>query len=294
MSIDTVAVVGSGTMGTGLVETIASRGHRVLAIRASGGDPAEARARLGASLEKRVKKGKLDAAARDALLARVEHVDDLACLEEADLVIESAVEDMATKLELLTRLEAHMTPGAILATNTSSLPLLELCERVERPERLLGLHFFNPVTDTGVIVAAQAFVEGLGKTPVAVSASPGYVVNRLLVPYLLQAMETLEGGTAGTEAIDTAMRLGCGHPMGPLALADFIGLDVVMAMAKSLHHELRQPRYRPPSILRRLVLARELGRKSGLGFYDYRSGKPIARTSLLPEVPRRVLAEAAE
>jgi 3-hydroxybutyryl-CoA dehydrogenase len=254
-----------------------------------------------------VKKGKLGEAERDALLARVEHVDDLARLEEADLVIESAVEDLATKHELLTRLEAHMTPGAILATNTSSLPLLELAEHVDRSERLLGLHFFNPVpemalvelgvterTAPGVIVAATAFIEGLGKTPVAVSASPGYVVNRLLVPYLLQAMETLESGAAGTDAIDTAMRLGCGHPMGPLALADFIGLDVVMAMAKSLHHELREPRYRPPSILRRLVLARELGRKSGIGFYDYREGKPRARTGLLPEVPRRVLAEAAE
>ncbi len=186
-----------------------------------------------------------------------------------------------------------LSRGTILATNTSSLPLEALARAVERPEELLALHFFNPVpamklvevaaterTAPGVLRAALAFVERIGKTPVEVSAAPGYVVNRLLVPLLLHAIETLEHGAASAESIDRAMALGAAHPMGPLALADFIGLDVVLAIARTLHGELSDVRYRAPSLLRRLVLAGHLGKKSGLGIYDWRGDVPAPNPAI--------------
>lgn len=276
-----IGVVGCGQMGLGLVEVAARAGLQVVAVRLNG-DPDEARTRLEKVLERQVTKGKLSADDRDLALARVTFARELADLAACDFVIESGVEELATKRALLASIETVLPSSAVLATNTSSLRLASLAELLARPERFLGLHFFNPVaamtlvelapsqqTSPDAIEAAREFVAALGKTPVRVDGTPGYVVNRLLVPYLLHAMETLEAGVAGAEEIDAAMKLGCGHPMGPLALADLIGLDVVYAMATTLHAELRDSRYRAPSLLRRLVLAKQLGRKSGVGIYQY-------------------------
>lgn len=271
MSIETVAVVGCGVMGRGIVEAVELAGLPVRAIHARGGDLRE--------------------------------------VQDADLVIESSLEDLDHKQDLLARIEAEMTPGAILASNTSSLRLESLAEGLARPTQFLGLHFFNPVkkmalveigrterTAPGVSSAARAFVHAIGKTPVEVASAPGYVVNRLMVPYLLHAIETLQDGLASADAIDSAMKLGAAHPMGPLALADFIGLDVVFAMSKSLHTELGDARYRAPSLLRRLVLAGELGRKTKLGLYDYRGDFiTVNPACLLPRpTPRPEESEAAE
>ncbi len=316
MCIQSVGIVGCGRMGLGLIEAIASAGLRVRAARATGGDLAEVQTKLEKSLAKRVEKGKLTEEERTAILGRISLTSDLAKVAQADLVIETCAEELGAKLELLQRLESLMSDGAILATNTSSLPLETLSAGLKRPAQFLALHFFNPAqimklveigattfTAPGVIYAAEGFVREIGKTPVQVQGAPGYVVNRLLVPMLLHAIETLESGIAGAEAIDDAMKLGCGHPMGPLALADMIGLDVVLAMATTLKRELNDNRYRAPSILRRLVLAGHLGQKSGLGIYDYRSvdgrgtpGKPVpnAAIRLGPKPIVTAIAEAAE
>lgn len=304
MSIEKVAVVGCGQMGRGITEVCAAAGLKVVAIKATGGDLDPVRAELAASLDRLVTKSKISEEERDARLARIIVAGDLDTVADADLVIESALEDFEIKVQLLQDLEARITEGAILASNTSSLPLERLSERVSRPEQLLALHFFNPAavmklvelgvtldTAPGVVEAARAFCQRIGKVPVEVSASPGYVVNRLLVPYLLHAIETLEMGVAGPEAIDEAMRLGCAHPMGPLALSDLIGLDVVAAMAATLQRELRDSRYRVPSLLRRLVNAGELGRKSGKGIFDYSGEQPVPNRSI--ELPSPV-ANAAE
>jgi 3-hydroxybutyryl-CoA dehydrogenase len=304
--VDKIGIVGCGVMGSGIAAAVASRGMPVVAIKATGGDPEKARGRIRAILDRRVKRGKMTEAERDEILGRVEVSIDLNALAECDLVIESAVEELDAKRALLQRIEASISGGTILATNTSSLPLDTLADAVERPEELLALHFFNPVgamklvevsftkrTAPGAVAAAKNFIQQIGKVPVEVAPSPGYVVNRLLVPLLLHAIETLESGVATPEAIDTAMTLGAGHPMGPLALADLIGLDVVLSMATTLKKELHDKRYRAPSLLRRLVLADDLGRKTGRGIYDYNGEKPVVNPSLLPELPQ-VVAGAAE
>ena len=307
MSIESIAVIGCGRMGRGIAEICASSGLSVVAVKATHGDLAAVRDRIASSLDRRVAKGALTPAERSASLERLEVTDDLAAAAGADLVIESALEDLPTKLSLLSRLESHMSSGAILASNTSSLPMLQLAQSLRRPEQFLALHFFNPATvmplvelgvtehtAPGVREAARAFCQAIGKQPVEVSASPGYVVNRLLVPYLLHAIESVELGIADADAIDRAMRLGCAHPMGPLALADFIGLDVVLAMATTLRDELRDRRYRVPSLLRRLVNAGELGRKSGRGLYDYSGHEPIASDSVSAWAVPRAMVDAAE
>ncbi len=304
--VDKIGVVGCGVMGSGIAAAVATRGMPVVAVKATGGDPEKARARIRAILDRRVKRGKMTEAVRDEILGRIEVSTDLSALAECDLVIESAVEELDAKRALLARIEAEITSGTILATNTSSLPLDTLADAVERPEQLLALHFFNPVgamklvelsftarTAPGAVIAAKSFVERIGKVPVEVAPSPGYVVNRLLVPMLLHAIESLETGLATPEAIDTAMTLGAGHPMGPLALADLIGLDVVLSMATTLKKELHDKRYRAPSLLRRLVLAGDLGRKTGRGIYDYTGEERVVNPSLLPSLPE-VVAGAAE
>ncbi len=302
MSIETVGVVGCGQMGLGIVEVVASAGYAVTALKATGGDLAQVEAKVARSLGRRVQRGQLAAEEAEAILGRVTFTAEITDLADCDLVIESALEEMGAKTKLLRELEGVMSAGAILASNTSSLPLLELADAVRRPEQLIALHFFNPApvmrlvelgltdrTAPGVLVAASSFCHSIGKTPVEVSASPGYVVNRLLVPYLLHAIETFEEGIADAPAVDTAMMLGCNHPIGPLALADLIGLDVVMAMATTLQRELADSRYRVPSLLRRLVADRQLGRKSGVGIYDYRGKEPVTNPALRP-----VVADAAE
>ncbi|RLB51353.1 MAG: 3-hydroxybutyryl-CoA dehydrogenase [Deltaproteobacteria bacterium] len=298
MMISKVGVVGSGVMGKGIATTVASRGIPVVLVRATGGDPKPVREQIAAQLERRVKRGKLSPEERDATLGRLTVSPDLADLAGCDLVIETALEELEPKRALLLRIEKHITAGTVLVTNTSSLPLDELADAIDRPEELVALHFFNPVgamklvelaattrTAPGALLSARAFCERIGKVPVEVKPSPGYVVNRLLVPMLLHAIETLEAGTATPEAIDTAMKLGAAHPMGPLALADLIGLDVVFAMATTLKRELRDKRYRAPSLLRRLVLAGEVGKKTGRGIYDYSGERPVPNPNLHLGVP---------
>lgn len=282
-----LGVVGCGLMGTGVAEVAALAGFEVIAVKATTGALDAAIKRVEDSMARAVAKGKLDPAARDAARARITFTTDFETLRRCNLAIESTAESIPNKKRMLAEMERAMRPDAILATNTSSLPLRELATALTRPERFLGLHFFSPVpamklvevgplsvTRAEVRKAASAAVAKLGKTPIVLSDEPGYVVNRLLVPYLCQAIEMLENGVAGAHGIDEAMKLGCGHPLGPLALSDLIGLDVVFAMAQSLSAELRDRRFRAPSLLRRLVVAGHVGKKAGLGLYDYRSREP--------------------
>lgn len=287
MGVATVAVIGCGMMGRGIMEVAAAAGLKVKGIKLTPGDLAEPRKKIQQSLERRVKRGKLSAEESAAILDRIELSSGLGAVVGADLVIESAVEDEATKLKLLREVEAKMHPEAVLGTNTSSLRLETLAAGLTRSERFLGLHFFSPVpamdlvelgtisqTAEYAISKAEAFCGQIGKTAVRVQASPGYIVNRLLVPYLLHGIFTLESGIASADAIDTAMKLGCGHPMGPLALSDLIGLDIVRAMAETMHRELGDRRYEMPKTLLQLTDANQLGRKSGIGIFDYSGEAP--------------------
>lgn len=291
--IKTVGVVGAGLMGTGIAEVCALAGLRTILIRATGGDPAAAVARVKKSLDARVARGKLEPAAAEAAMAQLSATTELAAAGECDLVIESIVEDLATKRALFASLEPHLRSHAILASNTSTLKISDLAEGAH-DQRTIGLHFFSPVpamnlvevahlptTDPDALAAAEAFVAKLGKTAVPVLDSTGFIVNRLLVPMLTGAIAAYEQGLAPAEHVDTAMRLGCGHPLGPLALADLIGLDVVYAMSKLLYKEFGDDRFRPPALLRRLVQNGHLGKKAGLGLYDYSVKPPRANTAAL-------------
>lgn len=287
MGVLTVAVVGCGMMGRGIMEVAAAAGMQVAGIKLTAGDLSGPKKEIQKSLDRRVKRGKLTAEQAAEIIGRIEFSSGLAAVQNADLVIESAVEDEATKVKLLKDIESKMHPEAILGTNTSSLRLETLAASLNRPERFLGLHFFSPVpamelvelggiakTSEWATTKAEEFCKQIGKTAVRVQASPGYVVNRLLVPYLLHGISTLESGIASAEAIDTAMKLGCGHPMGPLALSDLIGLDVVRAMAETLHRELGDRRYEMPETLIQLTQANQLGRKTNIGIFDYSGETP--------------------
>jgi len=300
-----IAVVGAGRMGLGIAEVAVKRGLSVVLLRASDGDPAAARQRFEAILNRHVERGRLERNEADAMLGRIEFARGVEAVADVDLAIESAGEELVSKAALLARIEAHLPTTAWLATNTSSLSLAKLAESLTRPERFLALHFFNPApvmklvevagtakTTDETLAAGRALVEALGKTPVTVAPRPGYVVNRLLVPLILHAMESLEAGIASPEDIDRAMKLGCGHPMGPLELADLIGLDVVMAMASTMLVELKDSRFRIPSLLRRLVLAGHLGLKTGRGVYVY--GKGERHPSELLRIHHADVHDAAE
>ncbi|MFT3928248.1 MAG: 3-hydroxyacyl-CoA dehydrogenase family protein [Myxococcales bacterium] len=294
MAIEKIAVIGCGQMGLGIMESAATSGVQVVGIKLTAGDLDAPRRTIQKGLDRRVERGKLSAEARDAIMGRIRFSQDLADIASAELVVESCVEDLALKGDVLAKVEAHLGENAVLTTNTSSLRLRDLAAFLKRPERFLGLHFFNPVpamklvevspvptTDAAVTKLATDFCTQIEKTPVLIQDLPGYVVNRLLVPYMLHAIETLEEGVASPDAIDTAMKLGCGHPMGPLSLADLIGLDVVLAMAKTMQTELRDQRYRSPALLRRLVLAGHLGRKAGRGIYDYTNAQnPVVNPAI--------------
>lgn len=293
-----IGIVGSGLMGTGIAEVAALAGLPVTLVKLTPGDPAAVRERIRGSMAARVAKGKLAAEAAEQALALLTMASDVAAVATCDLVIEAIVEDLAAKRELFARLHGLLRPDAILASNTSTLKIADLAADL-RPLRTLGLHFFSPVpamnlveiahlpdTDPDALAACEAFVARLGKTAVPVLDSTGFVVNRLLVPMLLGAIAAYEQGLASAEHIDTAMRLGCGHPMGPLALSDLIGLDVVYAMAKLLYKEFGDDRYRAPALLRRLVQAGQLGKKSGMGLYDYGSKPPRANRAALAPIER--------
>ena len=290
VTIKSVGIVGSGIMGSGIAEVAAKTGHEVI-LRSRRQETADAMlASLEKSLAKQVERGKLEASERDATLSRVRATSNLHELAECDLVIESIVEDMDAKKDLFRELNHICADDAILATNTSTLPVIDLAMETHKPERVCGVHFFNPapmmslveivrpITATDDTIAeVRAFAEACGKSPVEVKDRAGFIVNALLFPYLNNAVRMLENGTATRDDIDTAMKGGCNFPMGPLALLDLVGLDTSLAILDALYDEFRDPNYAAMPLLRRMVSAGQLGRKSGGGFYlvlALRSGKP--------------------
>jgi 3-hydroxybutyryl-CoA dehydrogenase len=280
--ISTVGVVGSGIMGSGLVEVAARSGFDVI-VRSRSKQGAEAVvAGVTKNLDKQVAKGKLEQSDRDAVLARITATDHLGRLADCDLVIESVVEDLATKRELFAELEQIVKADGILATNTSTLPVVEMAVATQRPDRVCGIHFFNPApmmklvevvrpltASDDTIKSAMAFATACGKDAIEVTDRAGFVVNALLFPYLNNAVRMLEQGTASKEDIDTAMQGGCNFPMGPLALLDLVGLDTSLSILDALYAEFGDPNYAAVPTLRRLVAAGHLGRKSKQGFYTY-------------------------
>ena len=282
MSIKSVGIIGSGIMGSGIAEVAAKAGHTVI-VRSRKQETADDMVtRLEKSLGKQVEKGKLEEAERDAVLGRVTATSELESLAGCDLVIESVVEDLAVKKELFADLDRIVGKGAILATNTSTLPVVEMAVATGRPDKVCGVHFFNPATAMSLVelvrpltasdetmAAVRAFAEGCGKTAVEVQDRAGFIVNALLFPYLNNAIRLLENGTASRDDIDEAMKGGCNFPMGPLALLDLVGLDTSLAIIDALYDEFRDPNYAAVPLLRRMVAAGQLGRKSGSGFYDY-------------------------
>jgi len=282
MAVARMGIVGSGIMGSGIAEVAAKAGVEVV-LRSRKQETADAMlAGLGKSLGRQVDKGRLEASVADEVRGRVTATSDLEALRDCDLVLESVVEDLAVKKALFVELDGIVKDGAILATNTSTLPVVEMAVATQRPEKVLGIHFFNPapvmslvevirtlVTSDDTFAEAKAFAEACGKDVVAVEDRAGFVVNALLFPYLNNAVRMLESGTADREGIDTAMQGGCNFPMGPLALLDLVGLDTSVAILDALYDEFRDPNYAPVPVLRRMVAAGHLGRKSGKGFYDY-------------------------
>jgi len=283
MSIKRVGIVGSGIMGSGIAETAALAGFEVV-LRSRAQATADAMvAGMEKSLAKQVDKGRLSEADRDAALGRVSAVSDLGALATCDLVIESIVEELAAKKHLFSELDRICPDHVILATNTSTLPVIEMAMETGRPDKVCGIHFFNPAPVMALvevvrpltaadetIVAARSFAEGCGKTAVEVKDQAGFIVNSLLFPYLNNAVRLLEQNVATSEDIDTAMKGGCGFPMGPFALLDLVGLDTSLAILDALYDEFRDPNYAAVPLLRRMVAAERLGRKSGRGFFDYR------------------------
>jgi 3-hydroxybutyryl-CoA dehydrogenase len=282
MSIARVGIVGSGIMGSGIAETAASNGFEVI-LRSRSQSTADATlAAIEKSLNKQIEKGKRTEEERDKTLSLVTGTSDLGALKDVDLVIESVVEDLAVKRELFNELDRITGDEAILATNTSTLPVIELAMQTGRPEKVCGVHFFNPApvmalvevvrpitASDQTIAAARQFAEACGKTPVEVKDQAGFIVNALLFPYLNNAVRLYEQGVASIEDIDTAMQGGCGFPMGPFALLDLVGLDTSLAILDALYAEFRDPNYAAVPLLRRMVAAEQLGRKSGRGFLDY-------------------------
>lgn len=282
MEVKRVGVVGSGIMGAGVAEVAAKAGFEVV-VRSRAQASADALvAGLEKSLGKQVEKGRLDDAERQAILARLSVTTDLGDLADCDLVLESVVEDLATKRHLFTELDRVCGDSAVLATNTSTLPVVELAMETGRPDRVCGIHFFNPApmmalvevvrsitTADETVATARAFAEQCGKTVVDARDQAGFIVNALLFPYLNNAVKLLDAGVATRDDIDAAMKGGCNFPMGPLELLDLVGLDTSLAILEALYAEFRDPNYAPAPLLRRMVSAERYGRKSRKGFYDY-------------------------
>jgi 3-hydroxybutyryl-CoA dehydrogenase len=282
MEIRTVGVIGCGLMGGGIAQVCAQSGFETVVREVSQELLDKGMGRIAGLLAKDVGKGKLTAEARDAALSRLRPTTDLADLSGCHLIIEAIVENLDAKREVFGTLDALCSPDTMFASNTSSLTIVEIAAATARPDRFAGLHFFNPVpvmklvevirsivTSDATIAALKQFGTALGKTVVEAKDTPGFVVNRLLVPYLLDAVRVLESGVASREDIDEGMRLGCGHPMGPLTLLDFVGLDTTYYIANIMFEEFKEPRFAPPPLLKRMVLAGHYGRKSGRGFYEY-------------------------
>jgi len=283
MEIKKVGVVGCGLMGSGITEVCARSGYEVVVREISDELLQKGLGRIKASMSKGVSRGKLTQEEMDAALARIKGTTSMQDFANCDIVIEAVVENLEIKKQVFAELDRITPPHAILASNTSSLCITEMAAVTKRPDKVLGLHFFNPVpvmpllemvrtilTSEETMDTARQFGESLGKTIVVAKDAPGFIVNALLVPYLLDAVRMLETGYATKEDIDTAVKLGLNHPMGPLTLLDFIGLDTVLYIADAMYGELKDPRYAAPALLRRMVIAGKLGRKSGEGFYKYR------------------------
>ncbi len=288
MTVRIVGVAGGGLMGSGIAQAAATAGMAVRLFEQDTAQRPRALADITRSLDRFVSKGTMTAAARDAALKNIVMETKPDALHDCDIVIEAIVEDLAAKQALWRALEASCRVDCVFATNTSSLSVVDQSVGLEHPERMLGLHFFNPVpmmalvevvrsvrTSAAALTVATAFVATLGKTAVVARDESGFIVNLLLVPYLLDAVRALERGVATITDLDAAMHLGAGHPMGPLTLLDFVGLDTVVRIADIMFDQYRETRYAPPPLLRRMVSAGYMGRKSGQGFYDWRGDQPV-------------------
>jgi 3-hydroxybutyryl-CoA dehydrogenase len=283
MAIKNVGVIGCGLMGSGIVQVSAQAGFRTVVVEASPELLERGLAGLRRTLDGLIAKAKLDEAGKTQVLDRIVGATDFAAFKDCDLVIEAITENQPLKNETFARLDAICPPHAMLASNTSSCNVTAMAAATKRPAQVLGLHFFNPVplmklvevvqtilTSEQAVAQAYEWVQAVGKVPVRTKDSTAFIVNRLLVPYLLDAIRVYEGGLATLEDIDAAMKLGCGYPMGPFTLLDLVGLDTTMYVAEVMFDEFREARYAPPPLLKRMVMAGQLGRKSGKGFYDYK------------------------
>ena len=282
MEIKTVGVVGAGQMGNGIAQVCAQAGLAVVMRDIDQKAVDKGLTTIAKSLAKFVEKGKIDQPESDAILGRIQGATDIQALKDADVIIEAATENVALKLKIFTELDQVAKPGAILASNTSSISLTKIAAATQRPAQVIGMHFMNPVplmklveiiralqTDDATYQAIEALTLTLGKTPVEVHDGPGFVSNRVLMPMINEAIFCLYEGKADAEAIDTVMKLGMNHPMGPLTLADFIGLDTCLAIMEVLYDGFNDPKYRPCPLLKQMVEAGYLGKKSGKGFYTY-------------------------
>jgi 3-hydroxybutyryl-CoA dehydrogenase len=282
MEIRKVAVAGCGLMGSGIAQVSAQAGLPTVVLEASPQLLDSGMKRIEQFLAAGVAKGKVRPEDKSATMSRLTGTTDAAATRDCDLAIEAVTEDLRIKRDLFGALEAHLKPEAILASNTSSLSITEMAAATRRPGRFVGLHFFNPVplmklvevvhtlrTEPGVVDAVTAFAKAVGKTPIHTSDRTGFIVNRLLVPYLLDSIRAVEEGVGTIVDIDQGMKLGCGHPMGPLTLNDLVGIDTTYYIANIMFEEFREKRFAPPSLMKRMVMAGFLGRKSGRGFYDY-------------------------
>jgi len=289
--IKRVGVLGCGLMGSGIAQVAAAAGHATVVRDVAPAILDKAKAGIEKSLAKFVEKGKLTAEARAATLERFTWTTTVADLKQCDIVIEAVTEDLELKNSLWKELDSLCPAHTLFASNTSSLTIAAMAAATKRPDRFVGLHFFNPVplmqlvevvrtvtTSSETFDRAFAFARALGKEPVAAKDTSGFIVNLLLVPYLLDAIRALEHGVASAADIDKAMQLGCGYPMGPLTLLDFVGLDTTYKIAEIMFAEYREARYAPPPLLKRMVLAGMFGRKSGKGFYDYATTPPTVST----------------
>ncbi|MBI4499877.1 MAG: 3-hydroxybutyryl-CoA dehydrogenase [Gemmatimonadetes bacterium] len=285
--IKVVGVLGCGLMGSGIAQVAAQAGYRTIVREVSDALNEKGKAGIAKSLDKFVEKGKLPGADRDATLDRLSFTTKVADLKPCDIVIEAVTEDLDVKNVLWKELDALCGPDTIFASNTSSLTIAAMAAATKRADRFVGLHFFNPVplmklvevvrtvtTSRATFERAFGFAKSLGKDPVAAKDNSGFIVNLLLVPYLLGAIRALEHGVGTVPDMDKGMVLGCGHPMGPFTLLDFVGLDTTYKIAEIMFNEYREPQYAPPPLLRRMVLSGMYGKKSGKGFYDYSSNPP--------------------
>ena len=282
MSMQKVGVIGAGLMGNGIAQACAVAGLQVVMVDVNDAAIQRGTSTIAGSLDRLVKKEKLSAGDKDAALGRITGTTQYAALKGVDLLIEAATENLDLKLRILKQVDELLDPNTIIATNTSSISITQLAAVVSKPERFIGIHFFNPVpvmalvelirglqTGDATLARAEAFVKAIGKTPITVKNSPGFVVNRILCPMINEAIFTLQEGLASAQQIDDGMRLGCNHPIGPLALADLVGLDTLLAVMHVFYNGFNDPKYRPAPLLTEMVAAGYLGRKSGRGFYRY-------------------------